>query len=98
VEAPVTFYIPNTFTPNDDPFNPVFLAYGTYIVEFHFWIFDRWGNLIFESTDINKGWDGKVAGGASGNIAQQDVYVWKAKFKDANNKKHEYIGHVTLIK
>jgi gliding motility-associated-like protein len=98
VIAPYTFYIPNAFTPNGDNFNEMFLGYGMYIKDFHIWIFDRWGNVIFESTDIYKGWDGKVAGGASGNIAQQDVYVWKVKITDTNLKKHEYIGHVSLIK
>ena len=98
VESPYTFYIPNCFTPNGDGFNEIFLGEGTYIKSFHILIFDRWGNKIFESYDILKGWDGKVQGGSSGSLVQEDVYVWKINIVDSNDKKHDYIGRVTMIK
>lgn len=97
VEAPFTFYVPNAFTPNGDGFNEWFAAMGTYIKTFEMHVFDRWGNHIFESTDIMKGWDGKVKDGTSNTISQQDVYVWKISVTDTNNKKHNYIGHVSLV-
>ncbi|TAL59319.1 MAG: T9SS type B sorting domain-containing protein [Bacteroidetes bacterium] len=96
VEAPSTFYIPNTFTPNYDGLNEIFMGYGTYIKEFHMYIFDRWGNLIFESNDLYKGWNGAVNN--SGDIVQEDVYVWKVRLIDANEDEYNYLGHVNLIK
>jgi gliding motility-associated-like protein len=59
-------------------------------------IFDRWGSKIFETTDLEKGWDGRVQG--KPEIAQQDVYVWKVELTDPFNKEHQYVGHVTLLR
>ncbi len=90
-----TFFIPNAFTPNrNDGINDTFFGKGVGIVEYHIWIFDRWGNMIFNTTDINTGWDGRANNGQE--IAQQDVYVWKVQLKDVFGKKHDYIGTVTL--
>jgi gliding motility-associated-like protein len=92
-----TMYVPNAFTPaNADDLNNSFNAYGTNILKFRMLIFDRWGNQIFESNGIEKGWDGKVKGKAE--LAQEDVYVWKIDITDVFNKEHQYIGHVTLVK
>jgi gliding motility-associated-like protein len=96
VDALSTFYIPNSFTPNNDGHNEIFMAYGTYIAEFHLYIFDRWGNLIFESIDIHKGWDGTVKN--NGTRVQEDVYVWKVNLTDTNMHTHNYLGRVTLVK
>jgi gliding motility-associated-like protein len=91
------FYIPNAFTPSDvDGVNDMFFGKGSGIADYHIWIFDRWGNMIFDATDINKGWDGHANGGA--DISQQDVYVWKVKLKDVFGKIHDYTGTVTLLK
>jgi gliding motility-associated-like protein len=59
-------------------------------------IFDRWGELIFNSTEFRKGWDGKVKG--SDVIAQDGVYIYKITITDLENNKKNYVGHVTLIK
>ena len=92
-----TFYIPNAFTPNrDDGINDTFYGKGVGIMEYHIWIFDRWGNMVFNTTDINTGWDGRANNGEL--IAQQDVFVWKVKLKDVFGKYHDYIGTVTLVK
>lgn len=96
VEASPTFYIPNSFTPNYDGHNEIFMGYGTYIADFHMWIFDRWGNLIFESDDITKGWNGAMNN--DGNLVQEDVYVWKVKLTDTNAIDHSYVGHVSLVR
>ena len=96
VEPYFTFYIPNVFTPDSDGKNDTFFGLGIGIVDYEITIFDRWGEKIFESNNIEKGWDGRAKGGAE--IAQQDVYVWKVNLKDIFNKKHEYIGKVSLIK
>ncbi len=59
-------------------------------------IFDRWGNLIYKTTDINKPWDGKANRG--NEIAQGDVYIYVVKITDIKDKSHGYKGLVTLLK
>jgi gliding motility-associated-like protein len=92
-----TFYIPNAFTPSDEnKVNDLFQGKGIGIVDYQIWIFDRWGNTVFDADDISKGWNGHVKGGD--DIAQQDVFVWKVHLKDVFGKAHTYIGTVTLVK
>lgn len=94
VEEETTVYIPNAFTPNNNGSNEFFLALGTKVETFNMLVFDRWGNLLFESNDITKGWDGTY----KGNLCQEDVYVWKVNYTDQQQKKHKVVGHVTLIR
>jgi len=96
VEGDWTFFIPNSFTPNEDGINDMFEAKGMGLKEFKLYIFDRWGNMIFESDDIKKGWDGKANGGSE--LAQMDVYVYKIILKDVKGKQHNYIGSFSLIR
>ena len=90
------FYIPDAFSPNDDGINDVFFGKGTAILDYQLSVFDRWGNFIFYSSDINKGWDGRASLGSE--VAQQDVYVWQVALTDIFKKKHNYIGTVTIVK
>jgi gliding motility-associated-like protein len=60
------------------------------------YIFDRWGNQIFMTTDMNEGWNGRVKG--VGAIVQQDVYVYKIYTKDLLRNDHSYIGTITVVK
>ena len=62
VMPPVNLYVPNAFTPNSDGTNDTFGAKGDGIIEFNIQIFNRWGELVFESNDINKVWDGIYKG------------------------------------
>ena len=91
-----TFYIPNAFTPNGDGMNDGFGAKAININSFNLWIFDRWGNMIFYSNQLDLYWDGTVQGHEE--IVQEDVYVWKVKFKDIFGKNHNQVGTVTLVK
>ena len=92
-----TFYIPNAFTPgNEDNLNELFTGMGIGIAKYEMWIYDRWGANIYHTNDINKGWNGNFEG--KSKEAQQDVYVWKVKLVDVLGKKHDYIGHVTLLR
>lgn len=91
-----TFFIPNAFTPNGDGTNDYFFGQGIGIIDYDLYIFDRWGNEIFHGKDLNHMWDGRANGGD--DVAQQDVYVWKVRLTDVFNKKHNYIGTVTLVK
>lgn len=96
VEPEFTFYIPNAFTPNGDGNNDVFLGYGHEIDSFSMMIFDRWGNLIFTSNDLNTGWDGHANDGSE--IAQQDIYVYKILVKDFRGHSHHLTGSFSLLK
>ena len=98
IQPDYTIYIPNAFSPNDDNVNDTFFPQGIGLDDkkFEMFIFDRWGNLIYYTTDMHKGWDGKANQG--NNVAQQDVYVWKIMVTDIMGDKHQFIGHVTLVK
>lgn len=91
-----SFFIPNAFSPNNDGINDNFKGDGIGIAKYELMIFDRWGNLVFYSEDLNKAWDGKANRGTE--VAQQDVYIWKVKLVDVFRRKHDFIGTVTIIK
>lgn len=90
-------YVPNAFTPDNDGKNDFFLPIvsGHDPDSYEFLIFDRWGELIFESYVAGQAWDGFH----NGRLAKQDVYVWKLKAKKASSgEKKVYYGHVSLLK
>ena len=89
-----SIYIPNSFTPNGDGVNEFFQAYGIGILEFDMRVYNRWGEVVFRSDDMDKGWDGTPI---SGNGIKQDVYVWKVRAKNNRGKVLKYIGHVSLL-
>lgn len=86
-------FIPNSFTPNNDGLNEVFYIEGFGIRSSQLEVFDRWGNLIFVSSETMKGWDGKYK-----NVrVKNDVYVYKAIITTITNQVIEKVGHVTLL-
>lgn len=87
-------FIPNAFTPNGDGQNDVFMAIGNTVSKFEMLIFNRGGNLIFKSTDINKGWDGTF----KGQLSENNVYVYKITYFGKDAKSHTVTGNVTLLK
>lgn len=96
INGETTMFIPNAFTPNGNTLNDVFAPKFYGILEFEMLIFDRWGNEIFKTDDMNEGWNGRVNG--TGAEVQQDVYVYKIFTRDLHRNKHRYIGHVTVVK
>lgn len=96
IEGEYAIYVPNSFTPNGDGFNDIFIPQGLMLDVEHFdmFVFNRWGEIIFESHTPNTGWDGMHKGVKS----KEDVYVWKIKARDHKGIDHEYIGHVTLLR
>lgn len=96
IEPNFLFYIPSAFSPNGDGVNETFTGKGIYIDEFEMSIFNRWGDLIYITKDIDKPWDGTANGGSE--AAQQDVYIYVVTIKDYLNKKHDYKGTVTLVR
>ena len=79
-----------------DGINDLFTGFGTFIAQYEMYIYDRWGNLIFHTDDLKKGWDGKANHGAE--IAQRDEYVYYVELKDYKGNKHSYMGAVTLVR
>jgi len=90
-----SIYIPNAFTPNGDGINEGFKAYATNVSEFTMYIFNRWGELLFETDNIHIPWDGRSF--KTDEPMMQDVYVYKIIVKDLFGKTHQYIGRVTLL-
>jgi gliding motility-associated-like protein len=89
-----TLYMPNSFTPNRDGINEVFrVPPGSAFHLKEFSIFDRWGNKVFESRDITKGWDGKYK-----NEILPGTYVYVITGKDLNRKDAVIRGTVALIR
>jgi gliding motility-associated-like protein len=94
------FYVPNTFTPDGDNYNQDFHAvftsgYDPY--NFQMLIFDRWGEVIWESHDVSVGWDGTY--GNNGRKVPDGVYTWKINFKrQKTDDKRVVVGHVTVIR
>lgn len=98
VRDELLYYIPNTFTPDSDEFNqvfqPVFTA-GFDSYDFQMEIYNRWGELLFVSNDINSGWDGTF----NGVIVQDGTYTYKieAGLLDTDEKIQVH-GHVNLLR
>lgn len=94
------FYIPNTFTPDGDEYNqsfqPVFTS-GFDPYDYSLFIFNRWGEMVFESHDTNVGWKGTY--GKDGNECQQGTYTWKIEFKTlVSDERKMYVGNVNILR
>ena len=90
-----SIYIPNAFSPNGDTHNEYFTVAQYNYCEFEMYIFDRWGNLIFNTTNL-QGWDGTANN--STEIVQEDVYVWLVNAVDCYGNHWRRIGHVTVVR
>ncbi len=97
--------IPNVFTPNpngggngfydpSDLSNDVFYPFIRFVKNFRMRIFNRWGELVFESDDIRRGWDGYYRG----QLSQQDVYVYQVWVRFVDNKEMQRTGDLTLFR
>jgi gliding motility-associated-like protein len=98
VQEELIYYIPNSFSPDADPYNNVFepiFSSGFNPKGYTLLIFDRWGEILFESHNTEVGWDGTY----NGSIVQDGTYIWKIEFKLSNNDgKVMDTGHVNLIR
>ena len=96
----LVYFIPNTFTPNGDKINNTFTPiFSSGIDPQDFWmlIYDRWGNVIFESHDPNRGWNGTL--GENGDVVTEGIYNWKIYFTEILSKERRKIsGDVLIIK
>jgi gliding motility-associated-like protein len=92
-----TIYFPNAFSPNGDDVNDTFKPKGSNIDprDYTFSIYDRWGKLVFETTNLDEGWNGR---NSQGEIYLMDIYIWKCHLKDLQGEHHRLTGIVTLIR
>ena len=90
-----TLVMPNAFSPNDDQINDVYKVKSYQnIVEFHAYIFNRWGQKLYEWTNIDEGWDGKYRG----NDVKQGTYFVLVKAKGADGHKYNIRKDVNLFR
>lgn len=98
VDDIVTFFIPNTFTPDGDEFNNEYrpiIASGIDVTSYHFTVYNRWGEVIFETKDQHIGWDATF----NGKFVMDGTYTWILEFKEImSDKHHEYNGYVNVLR
>lgn len=96
-DCETSLWVPNAFTPGQGGPNAVFIAQGTNLGSFHMYIYNRWGQKLFESQDISAGWDGTY----SGTTCPGDVYVWMIVYtgnSDKSNESQVKKGNILLIR
>ena len=87
------FYFPNTFTPNMDGKNDFYLpvVYNSHLIDYYqLWIYNRWGEVVFSTTDIYDGWD-------SSNHPI-GLYTWRVNAFDTNGDEQKRVGQVSLLR
>ncbi|PWL23503.1 MAG: hypothetical protein DCO96_15710 [Fluviicola sp. XM-24bin1] len=98
IREELIFYVPNAFTPDGDEFNnvwqPIFTS-GFDASDYHLLIFNRWGEVVFESYNHEVGWDGTYGG----KLVADNVFTWVIEFGDINNdERHTVNGHLTILR
>ena len=98
VDPVVTYFMPNAFTPNADGQNDVFLGKGILfgMKNFELNIYNRWGEIIFQTNDPLQGWNGQKNN--VGAHAQNGVYVYQLNYEDSRGNKVRDNGFATLIR
>lgn len=102
VFLPPNILVPNAFSPNNDGLNDVFYAQGVFIqnltgkppIDYLLRVYDRWGMLLFETNDLNKGWDGTYNGAA----CEIGVYVYELRATGTNRQRFNYKGTFQLLR
>lgn len=93
--CPHIVYIPDAVSPNADLLNDAFVKVWNFTPkDYTFSIYDRWGELIFETTDINAGWNCKV----NDELVQQDIYVYKITYVDTDKKYYQLRGTFFVVR
>ena len=89
-----TLFAPNCFTPNGDGVNDYFITPNHNIKSYDISIYNRWGQLLFNSQDPLKGWDGKFGG----SIVPDGVYIYLLNAKGNDYVDYKLTGHITVFK
>ena len=90
----INIYIPDAFSPNGDGVNDIFDIKGLGFVDYNFSIYNRWGELTFETTDTKKSWDGIF----KNQPATEGIYVYMIMVTDQFGIKHYFSGSLTLMR
>jgi gliding motility-associated-like protein len=93
IKDPNLFY-PTAFTPNGDNLNDIFNVFGQYIVTFEMDIFNRWGELVYTTSELEQGWDGYY----KGNLMPEGTYTFIAEITDRAGRTIKKSGSVLLLK
>lgn len=93
IKDPNLFY-PTSFTPNGDALNDIFNVYGQYINEFEMDIFNRWGELMYTTNNLDQGWDGTF----KGNPMPEGTYTFIARIKDLAGRSLKRSGSILLLR
>jgi gliding motility-associated-like protein len=96
IDPVFTIFIPNAFTPNSNQSNDAFLPIMTSVSAYDFSIYNRFGERVFNTQEINQAWNGKVNN--TGEPVKGGVYVYALVVTDSNGKLRTYEGSVTLIR
>jgi PKD repeat protein len=98
IQEQFTFYAPTAITPGNGGRNQEFYTVGYGIDEsnYHLYIYDRWGEVIFETTDYYDRWNGRFMG--YGEYVEMGTYTWLVKLMDVNGTPHEFSGPITVIR
>jgi gliding motility-associated-like protein len=91
-ETSIPFFAPNAFTPDSDALNEVFMPILGCHENFEFWVFNRWGENIFYSNDINVGWNGTY----KDQLSPIGIYSWKARYDGTKDNQVKF-GEVHLM-
>ena len=87
-------YVPNTFTPDANGNNDLFFVVGGNIKGFKLTIFNRWGEMVFDSKSMEEGWDGTY----KGLDCPDGTYIWKLSYEDYGSIWHDRVGHINLLR
>ncbi|MBL0048747.1 MAG: gliding motility-associated C-terminal domain-containing protein [Bacteroidetes bacterium] len=96
IEGVFTYYLPNSFSPNNDGINDYFEGHGIGIKMQEMTIFDRWGKQFYYEKSQHPKWDGRSI--FLGDFCPQDAYVYLIEVEDIFHQLHEYRGVITLIR
>lgn len=89
-----SLFIPDAFSPNGDGFNDVFSPAGIYLVKYDLQVYSKWGELLFNTTDINKGWDGSYRGAS----CPVGTYYYQITANGLRGKKINRSGSLLLVR
>lgn len=88
--------LPNAFSPNNDGLNDVLQIFSKGIRSLELWVYNRRGQIVWHTTNADEVWNGKYLN--EYEECPPGVYVYRARTKDVNNKKHEDTGDITIIR
>ena len=93
-DIPMQIFVPNSFTPNNDGLNDTFTAKGLFIDTYSMEIYNRWGELLFHTSELDQGWDGVY----KGSLSPEDTYLYKIRATDIRGRETIKNGTIHLLR